>query len=73
VVLRPALPSPKIVNVKESSPLKPGFDRYVAPADPADADPFFGGDMTLTEFAPVRSILAVQDVPLAVAMVPLVI
>ncbi len=76
VVLLPAFPSPKIVKVKESLPLKPGFDRYVTPVDPAEADPFFGGDVTLTDLmtvsGPVLSAFAEQGVPLEVSMDPLV-
>ena len=76
VVFWPALPSPKMVKVKLSLPLKPGFDRYVTPAAPADAEPFFGGDVTLTDlmtvFPPVRSAVAAQGTPLTAARVPTV-
>jgi hypothetical protein len=56
--------------------LYPGFDRYVTPEDPAEAVPFFGGAVTLTDLITrdpvVRLIVAAQGTPFAAAMVPLV-
>jgi hypothetical protein len=53
-----------------------GFDRYVTPIAPAEADPFLGGDTILTDLMtvldPVRSAVTAQDSPLAAPNVPLV-
>jgi hypothetical protein len=65
-----------MVKAKESLPLKPGFDRYLAPVEWGEAVPFFGGEETLTDLMtvlpPVRVVTVEQVAPLFVVMVPLV-